>query len=232
MIEWGELQNDPDAREALFASQPELRAEYEGYIAFQRELRSAALEQPVPFDRLDQFLSSIASPPVNRFERWIGQWGPRMAVAGVIGSLLFIGVAITGRDPVRMDTTSQYSELRTNSPEQAAHHVRASLNIQAPIIPFATYKAEFQGVRTGGDWAAYEYTVSGKPFTLTISKEDHFDRALPLTPCDGENYYEGKTGCGWRQNNLAFYLQGDALPKLQEMALTIAKEIDADETCK
>lgn len=218
----GTLGPDERARHETRLAQDEIaRREVEGLRSLKREVRKAALSEPVPKATLLAILKRAQRHPMTV--------PSRIAVAACLTMALLVGAYVFNQsDPVKLDRSPVTEEFATSNAIVAAQWVTEQTGLPAPIMKMRC-GAKIRAAKYGDGWAGYQFEHDGRRFRLFMSRcNKPFDGARVVTKA-GKEFYVGK-GIGWKQNGIAYYLRGGDESTRWSMAMECVASIESQRT--
>lgn len=208
--------------EALLATDPEARRDFEAFCEFRRALREAALAEGVPERRLEAVLSSVASRRKRVVLRYAFALGAAMVVL-----LAFAGVGLFAPGPAVPSHEGALAKLETSDPARAAVWVAERMGKNVPVVELAG-QATLLCSHCGRDWACFDYDTGRGVVCLSFKVGKWpFHGAKPDT-IGGLEVFVGK-GIGWYTGGMTFYLHGATEAVRRRLAEAAILEIGAQE---
>lgn len=187
------LRNDPNAREEL-----------EGLRQFIAKCREAGHAEPCPLMKLEGHLSRVAAGPKRMAPR---ARFLRFGMAGLAAAAVaFVAFFLTAKDPIQIHASETLASRAIHAPAEAREWVRETNGLSLPPVELAG-KGELKNVSCGVDWACYDFTVDGQPYSLIFSRDKQCFSGAKKVEKDGRTYFVGH-GIGWQCSTYSYYLKG------------------------
>ncbi len=206
-------------------SDSDLSRERDGYAAFRNAVHSAGQSEGVPSRRLAEALTQIAAKPSKApAPTWVLRTAPLVAVLAVIA--IWVNrpqEPVSSYDPRALAQTAAMGELPTRNSEEAARWVSSHLGVPAPVLSMKGVGYLILAYK-GTDWASYTFVVATHNVVLQMATTDKFSDGDKVTIAN-RTFYRGKSGLGWRDHGLSFYVTGCGESVLASSASALQDEV-------
>ncbi len=239
-------QEDQAIAEQLLLSDPKAKSELQGLIDFKNSLKSACLEEVVPYSNLNRFLNeTVKANKVPWYAKPMFMVPTAIAAVALASAVVLfspqqspleIPSTVTAQDNTRsnrvIDLRKSPFQARKSTPDSklAAHFAAEKLHRSVPVVSLASIPgATLEEVECGYCWLAYKFKYKNEEYTLYGRHESQsFEgiNPIPADQCDSkQSFYKTKDGIGWEcAGGMTYVLKGGNSDGQLILAQAAAKE--------
>ena len=175
------------------------KRELDGLRSFVGSIRSAALAEEVPIDRLAALLPKAEPKPKRNWFPQLG-WATGLAAAATIGTVL-IRSQLAGPSETEQ-------EIFTNDFSVASTWASNKLSMNVPALNLGS-DAKLFFVHESGDKCCFDYKVEGKTYHVNVraKRSSPVPKGESVTLANGQSAIVNR-GVHWNQGKFEFYVVG------------------------